>query len=135
MRRWLSAWLPVVLWALVIFVLSSIPGTRFPSVSVPQADKIVHTFVYGVLGALTFRAVRKGGAPGRRPTLTAPLAVLLTILYGVSDELHQIFTPNRSPDWHDVVADAVGGTLGALFMVTAPWMKLRACSMMGRSKP
>jgi VanZ family protein len=42
------------------------------------------------------------------------LACLLATLYGVTDELHQLFTPRRSCDFYDVVADAVGGLLGAV---------------------
>jgi VanZ family protein len=131
--RWIEAWLPAVVWALVIFVLSSIPGTNFPSVAVPQADKIVHTLTYAVLGALAFRGARSS-ALTRAPLATAAVAVVITTLYGISDELHQTFTPNRTPDWHDVVADAFGGSLGALTMLSRPWMKMRTCFMMGRSK-
>jgi VanZ family protein len=131
--RRIVAWLPALLWALLIFVLSSIPGHDFPSVSVPQADKMVHTLIYAVLGALAFRGARSSGLT-RAPLATAAIAVGLTILYGISDELHQSFTPNRTPDWHDVAADALGGSLGALTMLSRPWMKIRACFMMGRSK-
>jgi VanZ family protein len=37
----------------------------------------------------------------------------VSTLYGVSDELHQLFVPGRNCDWHDVVADAAGSLLGA----------------------
>jgi VanZ family protein len=98
-------------------VLSSIPGTKFPEVKTPHADKIVHAVLYFVLGALCLRAIR------RTSTLTGIRAVaaaaVLTALYGVSDELHQIFTPNRTADWHDAAADAAGGIAGALAVVVA----------------
>ncbi len=112
MRRWLAAWLPAVLWAGVIFGASSIPGTQIPSVDLPQAE---------LLGWRHWR--RQAG-----------VAVLIATLYGVSDEIHQHWTPNRTPDWHDVVADALGGGLGTLALVAMRWMKIRACLMMGRSK-
>ncbi|MGB5337658.1 MAG: VanZ family protein [Gammaproteobacteria bacterium] len=35
----------------------------------------------------------------------------------MSDELHQLFVPGRSADIFDVLADAVGGLLGAGLMV------------------
>lgn len=41
------------------------------------------------------------------------LAVLIAFLFGISDEVHQYFVPNRSADVMDVVADVVGATLGA----------------------
>jgi hypothetical protein len=42
------------------------------------------------------------------------MATCIAALYGITDEFHQVFTPNRTPDWHDAVADAVGGLVGAL---------------------
>jgi len=148
-RRWLAAWLPAVLWAGVIFGASSIPGTQIPSVDLPQADKLAHLLVYAVLGALLLRALRvraRRQQAGRQTEEAqallgwrhwrrqAGVAVLIATLYGVSDEIHQHWTPNRTPDWHDVVADALGGGLGTLALVAMRWMKIRACLMMGRSK-
>ena len=140
MRRWLAAWLPAVLWAAVIFGLSSIPGTQLPPVDLPNADKLAHLLLYAVLGALLLRGVRHPSRsrpqalPARRFWVDALVTILLASLYGVSDEIHQRWTPNRSPDWHDVVADALGGGLGTLLLVATRWMKIRVCLMMGRSK-
>jgi VanZ family protein len=120
-------------WALVIFVLSSIPGTQLPRVDLPQADKLVHALVYAILGVLIFRAANRTW-PARARAATAALAITIATLYGISDELHQLFTPNRSADWHDVVADAIGAAAGVLALRAAPWMKTRACFMMGQSK-
>jgi VanZ family protein len=137
-RLWIVAWLPVALWAAVIFGLSSIPGTRLPPVDLPQVDKLAHLLVYAVLGALVLRGVgRRGQAHGQRRRLRARdllVAIALTTLYGVSDEVHQHWTPNRTPDWHDVVADALGGAIGSLALVATRWMKIRICLMMARSK-
>lgn len=134
MRPWVVAWLPVALWSAVIFGLSSIPGTRLPPVDLPQVDKLAHLLVYAVLGALVLRAVgRRGQRRGLRPR-DFLVAIALTTLYGVSDEAHQHWTPNRTPDWHDVVADALGGAVGSLALVATRWMKTRICLMMGRSK-
>ncbi len=41
------------------------------------------------------------------------MTVLITFLYGVSDELHQWFVPGRHADGIDVLADGLGGLLGA----------------------
>jgi len=120
-------------WAGVIFALSAVPGQELPSVSVPHSDKLAHTLVYGVLGALAFRAVRLTSPPERSRAVIAAAAVAIATLYGITDELHQTLTPQRSPDWHDVAADMFGGALGAAVMSAVPWMKRLACSMMGRS--
>lgn len=99
-------------WAAVLFGLSSIPGTAFPEVPVAQTDKLVHGVLYLVLGALLVRALRASTA--LRGGRLVALGGLLAIGYGVTDELHQLFTPHRSCDWHDVAADAAGGLVGAL---------------------
>ena len=80
------------------------------------ADKIVHVGIYGMLGALLALAAR----------LTKPwsvqkvwvFAVAVATAYGATDELHQLFVPNRSADLRDLLADAVGAALGATLTLT-----------------
>jgi len=106
----------VLAWAVVIFALSSIPGNALPKVPGEQTDKLVHGIVYLVFGLACGRSLAATTrlTAGRR----VALAFLLATAYGVTDELHQLFTPRRSCDWHDVVADAVGGFIGAVLAVT-----------------
>jgi VanZ family protein len=40
-------------------------------------------------------------------------AILIAILYGVTDEIHQRFVPPRQMDPMDLGADALGATLAA----------------------
>jgi VanZ family protein len=116
----------------VIFALSSIPGTRFPAIDLPFSDKLAHALLYGVLGGLLRRALDRTRAP-KSAAANVLLAILLATAYGVSDEIHQSWTPHRSADGRDVAADAVGATLGAT-LVAMRWMKFRGCFMMVRSK-
>jgi VanZ family protein len=41
----------------------------------------------------------------------------LSLLYGISDELHQGLTPGRTPDVMDLVADTLGAALGVAFVL------------------
>ena len=107
-RRW---WLAPVLWALLLFVASSIPGTSYPDVAFQYADKIVHVGIYGMLGALLALAARLSKPWSVRKVWL--FAVALAAAYGATDELHQLFVPNRSADLRDLLADAVGAALGA----------------------
>jgi VanZ family protein len=106
----LKAWLPPTIWAAVLFGLSSIPGSRLPSVHISLGDKIAHACVYSVLGALCFRALRRGTTI--RPGRAVVISILMTMGFGISDEIHQIFVPMRSSDVLDVLADVLGGSLG-----------------------
>jgi VanZ family protein len=40
-------------------------------------------------------------------------AVLVASFYGVTDEFHQSFVPNRQSDARDVLADTAGATVAA----------------------
>jgi VanZ family protein len=112
-------WGPVGGYAAMIFFLSSMSSPEL-SVSwfpIPHGDKMLHAGVYGGLGLLVFRAVR--GTAGDIDSRSAiGLAVLAASLYGISDELHQLFVPHRHADVWDWVADT-GGAL----MATWGWSR------------
>ncbi len=101
-------WLPAVLWALGIFVLSS--QSRLPELpfTFDSMDKVAHAVVFGVLGLLVAFALE--GSLEKR----ALWAVLLTALYGVSDEAHQSMVPGRSVELLDLLADIAGAALAVL---------------------
>jgi VanZ family protein len=109
--RGLAAWAPAVLYAALIFTLSSLSR---PPPFVPPAllslDTLLHLAEYAVLGALVARALRAGGRP---PARVFAGALLLGSLYGASDELHQAFVPDRHADVRDWAADTAGAALGA----------------------
>jgi VanZ family protein len=107
--RVLSAWLPVVAWAALIFTLSSIPdlGTGLGGWDL-ALRKIAHAAEYAVLGALLLRAI------GRELP-----AVVIGIAYAVTDEVHQAFVPGRQGAALDVLVDAVGVLLGVYVLARA----------------
>jgi len=100
--RVLSAWLPVVLWAGLIFGLSSMPdlGTGLGGWDL-LLRKIAHALEYAILGYLLLRAT------GREP-----MAVAAGAAYAVSDEVHQTFVAGRQGAPRDVLIDTVGVLLG-----------------------
>ncbi|HZM69026.1 MAG TPA: VanZ family protein [Candidatus Cryosericum sp.] len=105
-RLWL--WAPLVAYLGLIFHLSGQP-------SIPWAraypDYLLHAAEYCVLAVLLARALNDGLS--RRVTDARLGATwLLSVLYAVSDEVHQSFVPGRSPDYRDVLSDAVGAALG-----------------------
>ena len=107
-------WGPVCLYAGLIFFGSSVshPPESMSSLLGEISDKVLHLCEYAVLGALTYRACRHGaGAWVARHAVV--VAVAGCALYGLSDEIHQLFVPLRQGDPLDLVADSVGAALGA----------------------
>lgn len=106
----LFLWGPVILQMVVIFIASSIPDLRALPGGI--SDKSGHGLGYAILGAVLLRALARGRLRNVTWGLLAA-TVLLATLYGVSDEFHQSFVPGRTPDAHDVMADAIGAALAA----------------------
>jgi VanZ family protein len=106
----LGRWAPVVVWAAVIFALSSVPdlGTGLGTWDL-VLRKLAHAAEFGLLGLLLARATR-------RPLL----AVVIGVLYAVSDELHQHVVPGRRAAPLDVLIDAAGVVAGVVV-----WYQLR----------
>jgi len=108
--RLLTVWLPVLVWAAVIFAFSSIPSL---STGLGTWDTILrkgaHVTEYAVLGGLLYRAL------GRET-----LALAAGIAYAATDELHQHFVRGRHASPVDVAIDAVGVAVGMLV-----WLRLR----------
>ncbi len=100
------AWAPVVLWAALIFVLSSIPGL---GTGLGTWDlvlrKLAHFGEFAVLGALVARALRRELA-----------SVALGSLYAATDELHQAFVPGRQGSPLDWAIDTLGVAVGVLLV-------------------
>jgi VanZ family protein len=112
-RIWLY-WLPVLAYAGLIFWLSSQSRPPGPTIWLLQqlGDKVLHAIEYGIMGILCFRAFRH--AAGTRAARSALLlAVAAATVYGVTDEIHQVFVPMREPDALDVVMDFIGAVIGA----------------------
>jgi VanZ family protein len=97
-----SAWLPVVVWAAVIFTFSSVPslGTDLGTWDL-VLRKLAHLGEYALLGLLLARWVRRPGA-----------ALALAAAYAVTDEVHQTFVEGRHGAPLDVGIDTLGALVG-----------------------
>ncbi|MBI3329535.1 MAG: VanZ family protein [Nitrospinae bacterium] len=107
------AWVVVALYASLIFALSALSHPPVPGWDLPHLDKVYHSIAYALLAFLLIRALRK-------TWLTHPGAqliywgVALSVVYGLTDELHQAFTPGRVMSVYDLMADAVGASVVGL---------------------
>ena len=104
-------WVPPIAWAAVLFALS---GGSPPPIAppIPFIDKIEHAIAYCLLGALIARAIA-GTWPETPPRALVLLAGAVAAVYGITDEIHQSFTPGRFVEIADGIADAIGGFAGA----------------------
>jgi VanZ family protein len=103
--------LPLFLWMLLIFISSSIPSQEWPDVGWWGWAKVVHLIYFGTLCFLTWRATcnqQRFPLLAHYPRVTA---IVTTMLYGASDEFHQLFTPGRHAQVSDVMIDTFGGLL------------------------
>ena len=108
--RPLTVWLPVLVWAAVIFTFSSIPSLSSGlGVWDTVLRKCAHVTEYAILGGLLYRAFER-----EAPALAAGIA------YAATDEVHQHFVRGRHASPADVAIDAVGVALGMLV-----WLRLR----------
>ena len=126
----LREWIPVLVWGAVIFTLSTsafsaintvkvidpiirflIPGLSSASVEVCHmlVRKSAHFTEYGILFWLLIR-----GPMVRRPYL----ALMLCVVYALTDEGHQVFVPGRTASLYDVALDS-SGALFSHFLTTA----------------
>ncbi len=106
--RWRRAAWPLIL-AATVFLASGQSQVAGPP-GIPFLDKIVHFSVYGLLGTLVVRVLFDASRRGR----SAFVAIALVSLYGVLDEFHQSFTPGRSVEVADWIADTLGTGLAAI---------------------
>lgn len=109
----LNYYLPAILYASGIFVLSSIAGLNPPEVGFKLSDKFYHLVEFSGFAFFLIRAFMNSGSTllSSRPLESA--AVLGT-LYALSDEFHQHFVPNREMEFWDFLADTFGVLLVCL---------------------
>jgi VanZ family protein len=108
-RRWRWALL-LLAGAVALLALTPVPPRQMDL----GWDKLNHAVAFAVLAVCAVF--------GWRSSRAARLAVLLALLaYGGAIELLQRLVPNRSAEWNDLGADAIGIGLGALLA----WLWLR----------
>ena len=110
MRSFTFSWLPLLIYAGLIFYLSSLPNPLQPF-TFSSADKVLHIVEYAILGILVIN-VLKQYYPEQGNKRLQIFAGFLSTLYGMGDEFHQYFVPFRDTNLFDVLADGIGSCLG-----------------------
>lgn len=116
MNKKYLAWSAFIIYAILIFVGSSIPGDRI-DIDGPGIDKLLHVLEYSLLSFLLFASLRLSSTA--RINVLLYIAVIGSSLYGISDEVHQLFVPFREFDLLDIVCNTAGSILGAYALYRA----------------
>lgn len=127
-RLRLLRFIPAAVWMAVIFALSARSGSELSSwlpffqrllPQLPSFDPM-HYAAYFVLAlAVAF------GIGSRAFTWKGALGIVaFCVFYGATDEWHQAYVPNRSPDWLDLYHDAIGAAAACLLLLAyALWRR------------
>jgi VanZ family protein len=111
-ERKLRAWVLVGAYVLLVFGVSSIPGTARFGLKFIWSDKAAHLCEYAGLGLFLTAAYRASLSPRRRRLLTL-LTIATAAAIGAVDETYQMFlVPGRAGELLDWVADVAGATIG-----------------------
>lgn len=134
LRTQLYRWLPLLLWAFVIYLISadSQPYQAIPKAWVEPSPlsrsmkvdgsellgRITHAAEYALLTALAARAIVWKRKPEPASLL---LALAFSLLYSLSDEFHQIFVPGRAFQLQDLSLDFIGALIGLAVFIFIRW--------------
>lgn len=128
------SWFMVLIWMAVIFAFSHqssdvsggfstqmaefflrLFGRPLDTASVSLAESLIrnlaHGFVFFVLGLFVSYAFETVNI---REFINAGLAILVSAIYAVSDELHQVFVPGRAGQLTDFLIDLLGIVLAVV---------------------
>ena len=139
-RRKIISWSLVLIWMGVIFFFSAQSRSESSALSGGLTEKIIafiqyfnshialqvsalesilrtnaHFIVYSILGSLILNALHLGKTT---PYISQSIvAWTISILFAISDEIHQHFVPGRSAQVIDVLVDSAGALAGILFFL------------------
>ena len=118
----------VITWMILIFTMSSFNSTEssnqsnfivniianifnINNISILSLiiRKLAHFTEYFILGLLVYNLIYSNQKK-------AYFAIIICVLYAISDEIHQLFVPGRSCQVLDVIIDSSGSLLGIILL-------------------
>lgn len=105
-----------ILVALVIFLCSGQSEVATPITFIGY-DKVIHFLVFGLLATTIYIPLEN------KPIWATILAIGLTSLFGLTDEIHQGYTPGRSVDFYDWIADTLGAITAVFIYRSVGWYR------------
>jgi VanZ family protein len=112
LRSILLRWIPSIFIMGIIFLLSSLPASRIPYYGLLDTliKKGGHALGYGLLGLSYYYALPRSLSRLSR----SALALVMSVLFALSDEFHQSFVLGRTSSLVDVAIDGAGAAFALL---------------------
>ena len=106
---------PSILWALIILLASTLPGSELPKTQIPGIDKFIHILFYVVLVFLLQIALVKQFIFSSKRYYAGTISASISFFYGVFIEMLQYhLIDGRSFEILDVLANGIGCLLGII---------------------
>ena len=99
-----------ILLVIEIFHFSSLPGTSTGR-GIPFISIAYHFIIFFLLAFFLFQSIKTKNKIKASQIITT---LLISILYAISDEIHQFFVPLRSCTFFDILIDLAGICLAIL---------------------
>ena len=117
MERFTRNSYPGVVCALVILVLTGLPGSCIPKVKPALGlDKVVHLLMYAAFAFLTLWGYRKPFMENGKVYQSKALWITLAISFvfgALTEVMQETLVPGRVGSVYDWIADVIGSILGA----------------------
>ncbi len=126
------SWILVIIWMVVIYSFSAQSANEsellssgitdwtiqllnrvLPNLNIETLHLIIrqlaHLIIFLILGVLLLNALNQSDSNER---VNFVLALLISLIYAISDEIHQIYVPGRVGQIYDVLVDFLGSLIG-----------------------
>lgn len=117
LKKIIFYWLPAVLWMIIIFLLSSKQKVSVSSDTLTNFIllKTLHMIEYAGLFFWLFRAISSILTQNHLSEKLS-LTLFITIIYAISDEIHQTYVPFREGVIRDVAIDSIGAYIMYIYI-------------------
>mgnify|MGYP001558830779 CR=1 FL=1 len=120
---YLKYWLPVIFYLGIIYYFSSLANPLEQTIPIKMLTYfdfqrfVYHIIEYAILSLLIYRAFK---IVSKNPQT---LSILFTVIYAITDEIHQFYVPGRISSVFDVVVDAFGAIAAQCILNLYFWLK------------
>lgn len=124
-KELLSRYFPILIWGIIIFSLSADPEPynllpkklanpisseiRMENIRAEKIGNFLHVVEYSIFSYLVSRGIVWKRKISWQLIL---LSIIYSVLFAISDEVHQIFIPNRAFEYFDLQRDFFGILIG-----------------------